>query len=65
MFRQYQDDLIIKINSPKLEIKLAHTKTTTVLKILTILCGRFKLKAKMNYISILEIQQKIIEHSGR
>ena len=46
MFRQYQDDLIIKINSPKLEIRLAHTKTTTVLKILTILCGRFKLKAK-------------------
>ena len=34
------------MNSPKLEIKLAHTKTTTVLKILTILCGRFKLKAK-------------------
>ena len=25
MFRQYQDDQIIKMNSPKLEIKLYHT----------------------------------------
>ena len=65
MFRQYQDDLIIKINSPKLEIKLAHTKTTTVLKILTILCGRFKLKAKNELYFYPRIQQKIIEHSGR
>ena len=56
MFRQYQDDLIIKINSPKLEIKLAHTKTTTVLKQYCAVDSSSK--QKMNYISILEIQQK-------
>ena len=65
MFRQYQDDQIIKMNSPKLEIKLSHTKTPLQkdsLEYLNIIARSIRAQSsvhlqKMNYISIPEIQQ--------
>ena len=62
MFRQYKDDQIIKMNSPKLEIKLSHTLQNASLEDLNIFARSIRAQSffhlqKMNYISIPEIQQ--------